>query len=131
MPNTRPSSNSKARQTPALPSGKLAPSSSGASPFGPASEEDDLAPGLDNLPGTLSNNGLNGDLSNEPDDELFGPPRRSKNKRDAASGVSDGDDTPIEASELVETDLAEFFGAHGPIAEALDGYELRPSQLDM
>lgn len=33
--------------------------------------------------------------------------------------------------ELEACDLAEFFGAGGPLARRLDGYELRPSQLQM
>ena len=38
---------------------------------------------------------------------------------------------PPEMSALTATDLAEFFGAGGPLAKALDGYELRQSQLEM
>lgn len=34
-------------------------------------------------------------------------------------------------SELARTDLAAFFGPDGPLAAALDGYELRPSQVQM
>ena len=34
-------------------------------------------------------------------------------------------------AQLEETDLAEFFGNTGPLAQQLDGYELRPSQLAM
>lgn len=34
-------------------------------------------------------------------------------------------------AELVETDLATFFGSQGPLAQQLEGYELRPSQLAM
>lgn len=34
-------------------------------------------------------------------------------------------------SALAATDLADFFGTAGPLARALDGYELRQSQLDM
>lgn len=43
------------------------------------------------------------------------------------------DKTPNELADspLATADLAHFFGAQGPLAEALDGYELRPSQLAM
>ncbi len=33
--------------------------------------------------------------------------------------------------ELAETDLAHFFGPEGPLAQTLEGYELRPSQVEM
>ncbi len=36
-----------------------------------------------------------------------------------------------ELAELANTDLAHFFGPEGPLAAALEGYELRPSQLEM
>ena len=35
------------------------------------------------------------------------------------------------ASPMEACDLADFFGPHGPLARRLDGYELRPSQLEM
>ena len=38
---------------------------------------------------------------------------------------------PQRPSELEHTNLDELFGADGPIAQELDGYELRPSQLQM
>ena len=44
---------------------------------------------------------------------------------DVANDEADAD------SELAQTDLAEFFGADGPLSQVLDGYELRPSQLEM
>ncbi len=31
--------------------------------------------------------------------------------------------------ELAACDMAEFFGADGPLAQRLPGYELRPSQV--
>lgn len=34
-------------------------------------------------------------------------------------------------AQLVNSDLAAFFGRSGPLAQHLDGYELRPSQLEM
>lgn len=41
------------------------------------------------------------------------------------------EDSEAENSELANTDLAEFFGPNGPLSQVLDGYELRPSQLEM
>ncbi|HRW50058.1 MAG TPA: ATP-dependent DNA helicase [Caldilinea sp.] len=59
----------------------------------------------------------------------------------AFSAEADEDAWPAEAHRsapekpemiaLSATDLAEFFGAGGPLAKALDGYELRQSQLEM
>ncbi len=52
----------------------------------------------------------------------------------------DDDAPPVEEEEgahqhhpslLETTNLADFFGAGGPLAQVLDGYELRPSQLQM
>ena len=54
-------------------------------------------------------------LSNSP----ITPPRTSKPTTDQTSTL------------LAEADLALFFGPTGPLAAALDGYELRPSQLEM
>jgi ATP-dependent DNA helicase DinG len=34
-------------------------------------------------------------------------------------------------TELAESDLQEFFGPNGPLARQLDGYEMRPSQVEM
>ncbi len=34
-------------------------------------------------------------------------------------------------AQLVDSDMAEFFGSNGPLAQHLAGYELRPSQLEM
>jgi ATP-dependent DNA helicase DinG len=39
--------------------------------------------------------------------------------------------TVNDLAQLAATDLADFFGSQGPLAQALDGYELRPSQLAM
>jgi ATP-dependent DNA helicase DinG len=57
---------------------------------------------------------------------------------DVAAPDLDADSTQAEADaighisrELAETDLAQLFGPDGPLAQALDGYELRPSQLEM
>lgn len=38
---------------------------------------------------------------------------------------------PKRPSELEKTDLAALFGPDGPLAEALEGYEMRPSQVEM
>ena len=54
-------------------------------------------------------------LSNSPTT----PSRTSKPAQDHTS------------TRLAEADLALFFGPTGPLAAALDGYELRPSQLEM
>lgn len=48
---------------------------------------------------------------------------------DSSAEEDSAPDTPT--SELAETDLAEFFGPNGPLAQVLDGYEMRPSQLEM
>lgn len=40
-------------------------------------------------------------------------------------------DTQDEMGELLACNLAKFFGAEGPLAQQLSGYELRPSQLEM
>jgi ATP-dependent DNA helicase DinG len=52
---------------------------------------------------------------------------------DAPSAVREGGPRPAPAAldELAAFDLAAFFGPGGPLARALDGYELRPSQLQM
>jgi ATP-dependent DNA helicase DinG len=49
----------------------------------------------------------------------------------AADAPAESKEAAAESSALAMTDLAEFFGADGPLAQALDGYELRPSQLEM
>jgi ATP-dependent DNA helicase DinG len=46
-----------------------------------------------------------------------------------SSEVNDAPDAAL--AELASTDLAALFGADGPLARALEGYELRRSQLDM
>ncbi len=53
---------------------------------------------------------------------------------DEDNGSSEQHRAALEAPEmsaLATTNLADFFGATGPLARALDGYELRQSQLDM
>ncbi len=60
------------------------------------------------------------------DDEgiLFPKPKSADKRKDA----------PKEKDDLVElrnSNLAQFFGAGGPIAAQLPGYELRSSQLEM
>lgn len=40
-------------------------------------------------------------------------------------------DLAADMPELTAADLTEFFGPAGPLAQHLDGYELRPSQLEM
>ena len=55
------------------------------------------------------------------DDEMenpFGPPEGKPAKKPSMT-------------ELVETDLAHFFGNQGPLSEQLSAYEMRPSQLEM
>ena len=52
------------------------------------------------------------------------------NSDDEIDNESDRDEA-ADDSELAHTDLAEFFGADGPLSQVLDGYELRPSQLEM
>ena len=43
----------------------------------------------------------------------------------------DAEPAPKRPNDLEKADLTELFGADGPIAQTLDGYELRPSQLEM
>ena len=51
---------------------------------------------------------------------------------DAGLGFPDEDEAREEApSPLEGVDLADFFGPEGPLAQLLEGYELRPSQLQM
>ena len=49
---------------------------------------------------------------------------------DGRVGEMSHDDAP-DSGVLATTDLTHFFGPDGPIAAALDGYELRPSQVEM
>ncbi|MEX1020307.1 MAG: ATP-dependent DNA helicase, partial [Litorilinea sp.] len=49
----------------------------------------------------------------------------------AEAGLDAGDVPALEMPELADTDLAAFFGAQGPLAQTLDDYELRGSQLEM
>ena len=50
----------------------------------------------------------------------------------AASPHGDDENEGNQQPSLLETtDLAAFFGADGPLCQVLDGYELRPSQLQM
>ncbi len=67
------------------------------------------------------------DFDDDFDDDTF-----PSNEQDADSGASGEQDAPLdENSELALTDLADFFSSTGPLSEVLDGYELRPSQLEM
>jgi ATP-dependent DNA helicase DinG len=67
----------------------------------------------------------------DPDDDLLNSPRQSKKSRSAIAEAGDEEETPAKPSALMQTDLADFFGANGPLAQVLEGYELRPSQLEM
>lgn len=49
----------------------------------------------------------------------------------APAQPTDLDATDLDAIDLDLTDLAHFFGPDGPLAAALPGYELRPSQVEM
>lgn len=75
-------------------------------------------------PGYAERSYANEDGSLPTNDEDF---RQERLAPDAAEDQP----TPKRPSELEETDLAALFGADGPIARNLEGYELRPSQLEM
>ncbi|MEZ4659275.1 MAG: hypothetical protein R2911_17060 [Caldilineaceae bacterium] len=57
-----------------------------------------------------------------PPDDPFGPP---------VDPWSVPAPKPRRPNELEQTDLAALFGPNGPLAQALEGYEMRPSQLEM
>ena len=111
MPNSRSATSPKTSRPTKAGKPSAAPSAS-FSPSGPSAVDDDFAIDLDEL-----------------DDIPF-----PKKKRATAAEVdadADGDTQPEAASELAQTDLAEFFGANGPLSQVLEDYELRPSQLEM
>src|SRR5688500_18080892 len=49
----------------------------------------------------------------------------------AEDGNEAAAENTAENNELAASDVAEFFGATGPLAQRFDGYELRPSQQEM
>ena len=60
------------------------------------------------------------------------PAKQTRSYHSAYSAEPAASAEPAQAtSELDACDLAEFFGASGPLAQHLEGYELRPSQLEM
>jgi ATP-dependent DNA helicase DinG len=119
MPNTRSSSSTKSNRLPKS-AGKAAR---------PAPVDEEYAVDLDDvLNGQISpkkrrnfgTDGVDGDADEEANSTRF----------EKGAGSDEGEEK-VELSELALTDLAEFFGQSGPLAEVLDGYEMRPSQLEM
>jgi len=67
-----------------------------------------------------------------PDDDFPFDPLDSFDDAPPPLSHEDGDEAATDAlTVLAASDLGEFFGSRGPLAAALEGYELRQSQLDM
>jgi ATP-dependent DNA helicase DinG len=73
------------------------------------------------------------ELDVEPDDEVVDYVRAARAPTVIKEGTAGApeDEAEAEPSELATTDLAKFFGPDGPLAQTLEGYELRPSQVEM
>lgn len=70
------------------------------------------------------------------DNGLEQMPRDAMTPEAADAGLTDASNAAAskrskKKSELEQTDLAQLFGTNGKLAALLDGYEMRPSQLDM
>src|SRR5215204_2258971 len=115
MPKTRLPSSTKASRTPNSAFVNPSLAGSGASQ-GSVEDDIDLSPAAD------------------ADDDFFDgvqPPKRKRAMAANGSNATSEEQDALATSELVETDLADFFGSNGPLSDVLEGYELRPSQLEM
>ena len=81
-------------------------------------------------------------MQRDPFSSEFDPDAAVDSLHDSSADWDDPDDAPPpdedeegerqhHPSLLETTNLADFFGVRGPLAQVLDGYELRPSQLQM
>jgi hypothetical protein len=65
----------------------------------------------------------------EVSDRLDGLPGPDLLRENDSHG--NGEIATSRSSQLADSDLSAFFGSDGPLAKALPGYELRPTQLAM
>lgn len=63
----------------------------------------------------------------DPDDDFYAGAASPANAHKSTKPAKPGADM----RELAESNLSQFFGNSGPLAQQLEGYELRPSQVEM